>query len=130
MRHCTFRLDLNSGSGIETWYLAKLRSYIFLSFRFLFFFFFFFFFFIIIIIIFFFFLLLFIIIILIRHQLGLDRPVSASSHSLFKGLPSRLRPFGLQFSIIFGFLFLFTPVTCRSQFDLYLLSFTSTGSTF
>jgi len=29
------------------------------------------------------------------HQLGPDRPVSASSNSLFKGPPSRLRPFGL-----------------------------------
>jgi len=35
---------------------------------------------------------LIIIIIIIRHELGLDRPVSASSNSLFKGLPSRLRP--------------------------------------
>jgi hypothetical protein len=34
-------------------------------------------------------------IIIIRHELGLNRPVSASSNSLFKGLPSRLRPFGL-----------------------------------
>jgi hypothetical protein len=29
-----------------------------------------------------------IIIIIIRHELGLDRPVSASPNSLFKGLPS------------------------------------------
>jgi hypothetical protein len=36
-----------------------------------------------------------VIIIIIRHQLGLDRPVSASSNSLFEDLPSRLRPFGL-----------------------------------
>jgi hypothetical protein len=43
-----------------------------------------------------------IIIIIIRHQLDLGRPVSASSDCLFKGLPSRLRPFGLKFSIIFG----------------------------
>ena len=35
------------------------------------------------------------IIIIIRHELGLDRPVVASSNSLFKGLPSRLRPFGV-----------------------------------
>jgi hypothetical protein len=34
-------------------------------------------------------------IIIIRHKLGLDRPVSASSNGLFKGLSSRLRPFGL-----------------------------------
>jgi hypothetical protein len=32
--------------------------------------------------------------------------------SAFKGLPSRLRPFGLQFSIIFGILLLFNLVTC------------------
>jgi hypothetical protein len=30
-------------------------------------------------------------IIIIRHELGLDRPVSALSNSFFKGLPSRLR---------------------------------------
>ena len=35
------------------------------------------------------------VIIIIRHQLGLDRPLSATSNSLFKGHPSRLRPFGL-----------------------------------
>ena len=35
-----------------------------------------------------------IVIIIIRHQLGLDRPVSASSNILLRGLPS-LRPFGL-----------------------------------
>ena len=34
-----------------------------------------------------------VIIIIIRYELGLDRPVSASSNSLFEGLPSRLRPF-------------------------------------
>jgi hypothetical protein len=67
-----------------------------------------------------------IIIIIIRHELGLDRPVSALSNSLFKGFPSRLLPLGLYFSIIFGIL-LFILVT-RSQFDLYLLSFSSTGS--
>jgi len=31
--------------------------------------------------------------IIISHQSGLDRPVLASPNSLFKGLPSRLRPF-------------------------------------
>jgi hypothetical protein len=36
----------------------------------------------------------YLIIIILRHQLGLDRPVSASSNGLFKGIPSRLRPFG------------------------------------
>jgi hypothetical protein len=30
-----------------------------------------------------------------RHQLGFDRPVSALSYGPFKGLPSRLLPFGL-----------------------------------
>jgi len=70
-----------------------------------------------------------IIIIIIRHHLSLDRTVSASSYSLFKGLPSRLRPFGLQFNIIFSILLLFIPVTCRSQFDLHLLSFSSPGFT-
>jgi hypothetical protein len=34
-------------------------------------------------------------IIISRQELGLDRPVSTSSNSLFKDLPSRLRPFGL-----------------------------------
>jgi hypothetical protein len=32
---------------------------------------------------------------LIRHEVGLDRPVSTLSYSFFKGLLSRLRPFGL-----------------------------------
>jgi len=36
-----------------------------------------------------------VIIIIIRHQLGIDRHVSASSSSLFKDLSSHLRPFGL-----------------------------------
>jgi len=35
-----------------------------------------------------------IIIIIIRHEVGLDRPVSPSFNSVFKGLPSR-RPLGL-----------------------------------
>ena len=34
-------------------------------------------------------------IIIIRHEIGLDRPVSVWSNCLFIGLPSRLRPFGL-----------------------------------
>jgi hypothetical protein len=57
----------------------------------------------------------------IRHQLGFDRAVSAKYNSLFKGLPSRLRPFGLQFSIIFAILLLLILVTCRSQFDFIFL---------
>ena len=64
----------------------------------------------------------------IRHELGLDRPVSVSSCSPFTGLPSRLRPFGLYVSIISGIPLLILFI-CRSQFDLYLLSFSSTGST-
>jgi len=32
---------------------------------------------------------------IIRHELGLDRPVLALSNSLSQGLPSRLRLFGL-----------------------------------
>ena len=55
------------------------------------------------------------------------RPPSDSSNSLFKVLPSRLHPFGLKFSIIFGIL-LFFLVTCGSQFDLCLLMFWSTVS--
>jgi hypothetical protein len=35
------------------------------------------------------------VVIVVYHELGLNRPVSASSNSLFKGLPSRLRQFGL-----------------------------------
>ena len=42
------------------------------------------------------------------HGLGYNRPISVSSNSLFKGLPSRLRPFGLLFNIIFGILLLIT----------------------
>jgi len=64
------------------------------------------------------------------HQLDLNRPLSAPSDSLFKGLPSRLPPFGLQTKIIFGILLLFILVTFRSQFDLYRLGFSSTGSAF
>ena len=36
-----------------------------------------------------------IIIIIIRHQLGLDKPVSAPSNDLIKGLPNLHCPFGL-----------------------------------
>ena len=42
----------------------------------------------------------------------LDRPVSASSNCPFKGLPSRLRPTALQFSIIFVILPLSVLVAC------------------
>jgi len=70
------------------------------------------------------------IIITIRHQLHLDSPVSISSNCRFKGVPSRLHPSGLQFSIILVTLLLFILVTFCSEFDLYLLSFSSTGTTF
>jgi len=63
-------------------------------------------------------------------MLGLDRPVPASSNSLFKGPQSRLLPFSLKFNIIYATLLLFILVTCRRQFDLYLLHFSSAGSTF
>jgi len=52
-----------------------------------------------------------IIIIIIRHELGPDRPVSASSNILFKGLPSRLCPFALQFSTA-AYLFHHPPQKC------------------
>jgi hypothetical protein len=61
-------------------------------------------------------------------EVFLGSTVSASN-SLFKSLPSRLCPFGLQFNIIFAILLLFVPVTCRNQFDLHLLSFSSIGFT-
>jgi hypothetical protein len=70
-----------------------------------------------------------IIIIIIRRQSGLDRPVSASSNSLFKGFPSRLRPFGLQFSTTFAILLLSILVTCRRQLDAYFLIFSSVQNT-
>jgi len=72
----------------------------------------------------------FVVTIVIRHRSDLDRPVSTSSNCSFKALPSRLRPFVLQFSIIFAILLLSILVQYRTQFDLYLLSFWSTGSTF
>jgi len=52
---------------------------------------------------------------MIGHQLGLNRPVLVSSTYLFKGLPSRFRPFGLHVSINFGIPLSFTLVPCRSQ---------------
>ena len=64
----------------------------------------------------------FFIIIIICHELGLERSVSASSSSLFKGLPSYLHPSGLEFSIIFGILLLIILVTCCSQFGVILVS--------
>ena len=63
-------------------------------------------------------------------MLVLDRALSSLSSRLFKGLPRRLRPSGRQISIIFGNLLVFSFVTCRSQSDLYLRRFSSTGSAF
>ena len=70
------------------------------------------------------------IIVIIRHALGPERPVTVSSDSFFKGRPCRLRPFVLQFNIIFGILLLLILVTCCSQFDLYLLGLSPAGSAF
>jgi hypothetical protein len=58
--------------------------------------------------------------IIIRHELSLDRPVSASSNSLFKGLPSRLRQFGLKFGIIFDILLLFTGLPSPRNLSITL----------
>jgi len=71
-----------------------------------------------------------IIIIIVHHKYGLDRPVSSSPISLFQGLSSRLRQFGLQYSSIFKVLLFLIFVTCCSQLGLHLLSMSSAGSTF
>jgi hypothetical protein len=55
-----------------------------------------------------------IIIYIIRYELRFEKPVLASSNSLLKSLRSRLRPFGLQFSITFGVLIFFILATYRS----------------
>ena len=60
----------------------------------------------------------------------LNRPVSASSNSLFKDLSSLIRPIGLQFNNIFAMLLLFIVVKYRNPFELYLFNFSSTGSSF
>jgi hypothetical protein len=72
-------------------------------------------------------IIIIIIIIIFRYDCALKDFLSASSNSLFRGFPSRVLPFGLQFSIIFGILLLFILVTL-SQFNLHLLSFSSIGS--
>ena len=51
----------------------------------------------------------------------LDTLVSGSYNSVFKGLPVRLFPFHLYFSIIFGIVFIL--VILLTHFDLYLLVF-------
>jgi len=55
-------------------------------------------------------IIIIIIIIIIRHELGLSRPVSASSNILFKGLPNRLRLFGLQSQNNFKLPFKMNPI--------------------
>jgi len=62
-------------------------------------------------------------VIIIRHQSGLNKLVSASSNSLCRGHPIRLRPFGLQFNIPSATLPLFILVTCRNQLVLYRLGY-------
>jgi hypothetical protein len=52
------------------------------------------------------------------HELGLDRPVSASSNSPFEGLPNLLSQLGPKFGISFRMLLLFILVTRRSKFDV------------
>jgi hypothetical protein len=54
-------------------------------------------------------IIIIIIITIIPHELGLNTTVSASSNSRFRGLPSCIHPFGLQFSDVHFF-------SCRSQF--------------
>jgi hypothetical protein len=76
-------------------------------------------------------IIIIIVIIIICHELGLVRPDSSSTDNLFKGLPCRLRPFGLNSA-----LFLASYSCCSvllhfvTSYDLYLLRFTSTVSTF
>ena len=53
-------------------------------------------------------IIIIIIIIILRREFGMDTPVSVSSNSFFKGLPSRRCPFRLPyFGIIFDNLLLF-----------------------
>jgi hypothetical protein len=65
-----------------------------------------------------------------NHHQSRVKPASVPPNCLVKDLPSRLHPFVLQFSIICDILLLFILVTRCSQFDLYLLNFSPTGSTF
>jgi hypothetical protein len=67
---------------------------------------------------------------IIRHVLGLDRTVAASSNNIFRGVQSRILPDGLNFSIIFGIRLLLILVICRRHFDFYLLCYLVLGSTF
>ena len=41
-----------------------------------------------------------IVVVFIRHQLGVNRLVSASSNNRFEDLPSRIHPFGVEFNIM------------------------------
>jgi hypothetical protein len=69
-----------------------------------------------------------VVVIIICHELGLERPVVASSISLFKGLLRHIRPFGLNSALFLAPCCLF--LLCHSQFHLYFLSFLSTGYNF
>jgi len=71
-------------------------------------------------------IIIIIIIIFTSQLLDLDRPVSPPSITL----PSHLSPLGLQLSSISAILLLSVLVTWRSEFDLCLLSFWSTGSAY
>jgi len=57
--------------------------------------------------------------IIIRHELGLNKPVSPSSNFLFKRLQSRLCPIGPQFILIFGFMF-YVHCACRLNHKVQL----------
>jgi hypothetical protein len=63
-------------------------------------------------------IIIIIIIAIIPHESHLHNLISGSSNYFFKGHPIRLRPFGLNFGVIFAILMLFNLVKCRSQFDL------------
>ena len=67
--------------------------------------------------------------IIIRHELGLNRPVLASSNSFFKVFQVVVVHL-VYISALFLASLLFIPVVCRSQSDFYLLSFSSAGSIF
>jgi hypothetical protein len=69
--------------------------------------------------------------IIISHKLGVDKPVSAlpNTRSLFRSLPKMSLSIRLETQHYFG-IRLFVIWIFRSQFDLYIPSFWSNGSTF
>ena len=69
-----------------------------------------------------------IIIIIISQELGLNRPVSASSDNLLKGLPSRF--FHLVHISALRLLSCCSFFVYRNKFDVHRLRFSSSGSTF